>query len=24
MQVAEDLQMMVGHMCMQWLRNNHP
>lgn len=22
MQVAEDLQMMVGHMCMQWLRAN--
>jgi D-sedoheptulose 7-phosphate isomerase len=24
MQVAEDLQTMVGHMVMQWLRNNHP
>jgi D-sedoheptulose 7-phosphate isomerase len=22
MQVSEDLQMMVGHMCMQWLRSN--
>ncbi|WP_404425951.1 SIS domain-containing protein [Nibricoccus sp. IMCC34717] len=22
MQVAEDLQMVVGHMCMQWLRTN--
>lgn len=24
MQVAEDLQIMVGHMVMQWLRNNRP
>jgi D-sedoheptulose 7-phosphate isomerase len=24
MQVAEDLQMMVGHMLMQWLSRNHP
>jgi hypothetical protein len=24
MQVSEDLQTMVGHMVMQWLRNNHP
>jgi D-sedoheptulose 7-phosphate isomerase len=24
MQVSEDLQIMVGHMVMQWLRNNHP
>ncbi len=23
MQVSEDLQIMVGHMVMQWLRNNH-
>jgi D-sedoheptulose 7-phosphate isomerase len=24
MQVAEDLQMMVGHMLMQWLCRHHP
>jgi len=24
MQVAEDLQMMIGHMLMQWLGRNHP
>lgn len=23
MQVAEDLQLIVGHICMQWLRENH-
>ena len=22
MQIAEDLQLVVGHMCMQWLANN--
>jgi D-sedoheptulose 7-phosphate isomerase len=22
MQVAEDLQLIVGHICMQWLRDN--
>ena len=24
MQVAEDLQLIIGHMCMQWLSNNKP
>ena len=23
MQIAEDLQLIVGHMCMQWLKNRH-
>jgi len=23
MQIAEDLQLVVGHMCMQWLKNRH-
>ena len=24
MQIAEDIQMIVGHLCMQWLSNNKP
>ena len=24
MQIAEDIQLIIGHLCMQWLSNNKP